>query len=316
MKGVYTALVTPFNDIDTIDENAMRALIQFQLASGIDGIVVLGTTGEAPTLSELEKESIIRIAREEIPKTSMLIVGTGTNSTQQTIINSQQAQDLGADALLIVAPYYNKPTQEGLYLHYKAVTKCIDIPVIVYNIPGRSGQNIQIETMQRIAHLNHIIGVKEASGNMTQITEIIEKISRTQKKFSVLSGDDSLALPTIAMGGSGVISVVSNLLPIAMKFLVSFALQHDLESAQKLHYQLMPLFRAAFLETNPIPIKAALKHAGISAGGYRMPLCEMAMDTEKKLKQVLENPEIQNLIHQNYALYRRDPEFALAGHNM
>lgn len=275
--------MTPKGDLD---EAGFRQNLRFQLGK-VDGIVVLGTTGETPTLSEQEKETIIRIAAEEINGHVPLVVGTGSYSTKQTIENTAKAKALGADIALIVAPYYNKPTQEGLYRHYKEIASAIDIPICVYNIQGRAAVNIHTATLERIADIPGIIGVKEASGSSSQMSDVIETIASQRPEFSVMSGDDALALPLIALGGHGVISVVSNLVPDLVSALVKACLSDDMKKAQELHYQLMPLCRAAFIETNPIPIKAAMEMCGMAAGPCRLPLCELSNENVSKLKEAI-----------------------------
>lgn len=287
IRGVFTVLVTPFDRHNQFHEAVFRQLIQFQIHSGVDGIVVLGTTGEAPTLTALEKEKIIQVAREETLGKVHLMVGTGSYSTAATIENTLLAKALGADSVLIVTPYYNKPTQEGLVLHYKAITDAVDIPIMVYNIQGRTGQNLATETLVRIAQFPYICGVKEASGNLSQIMEVIEKIGRKYSHFSVMSGDDNLTMPCIAMGGDGILSVASNLVPQEICALTSAALSGRLAEARDLHYALMPLFRGLFVETNPIPIKAALELSGWEVGKCRLPLCSLTKESEALLKKIL-----------------------------
>lgn len=291
-QGVYTAIVTPFDEMGRLDEEGLRQNIRFQIANSVDGIVALGTTGECPTLSSQERERVIRISVDEVKGKVLLMVGTGSYATQQTIENTRQAALLGADMALIVSPYYNKPTQEGLFRHYKAVAEATPLPIIVYNIQGRTGQNIQNETLKRLADLPTIIGVKEASGNITQIGEVIEMIAKHKPGFSVLSGDDALTLPIMALGGDGVISVISNLLPDQVKSLVLSIVQGNWIEAREIHYRLMPVIRAMFMETNPIPIKAAMNFFGMASGPCRLPLCEMLPENEKKLRALLKNIQI------------------------
>jgi 4-hydroxy-tetrahydrodipicolinate synthase len=287
IQGAFTALATPFSSENTLAEDVLRQMIRLQIASEIDGLVILGTTGESPTLSQREKERIIGIAREETLNKIHLMVGTGSYSTTQTIENTKIAQSLGADSALVVSPYYNKPTQEGLFLHFKAIAESTDIPIMVYNIQGRTGQNIKTDTLNRIAQLPRICGVKEASSDLSQITEVIEKIGRQFSYFSVMSGDDFLTLPAMSLGSNGVISVVSNLVPLLVKTLVNACLSGDFVHAREIHYSLMPLFRGAFLETNPIPIKAAMNLLGIPVGNCRLPLCNLAPENKKKLEEIL-----------------------------
>jgi 4-hydroxy-tetrahydrodipicolinate synthase len=288
IQGVYTALVTPFKAEGQLDEEGLRENIRFQIASGVDGIVPLGSTGEAPTLTFSEKERVIRIASEEAKGKVLVMVGTGSYSTQQTIENTHLAEELGADMALVVSPYYNKPTQEGLYRHFYALADTTPLPIIVYNVQGRTGQNIGIDTLKRLADIPKIAGVKEASGNVSQIGEVIEIIARHRPDFSVLSGDDNLTLPLMAMGGHGIISVVSNLIPKEIKKLVEAMASGDYALAREIHYQWMPLFRGAFIETNPIPIKTAMNMCGHASGGCRLPLCDLLPENEQKLRTILQ----------------------------
>lgn len=307
-KGTYTAIVTPLKN-DEVDYEGLRNNILFQIEQGVDGIVPLGTTGETPTLSEQEQEQIIKVAVETVrenrernreDKTEIkterkvkVIVGTGSNSTKHTIEKTQRAKELGADAVLIVTPYYNKPTQEGIFQHFKAITEAVDIPVVVYNIQGRTGTNIETGTLQRIAKLHGIIGVKEASGNLTQMMEVIRTIQNTSYgQFSVLSGDDALTVPLIAIGGMGVVSVVSNIVPGKIVAMVQAARDGNFAEARRMHYELLPLFQVAFIETNPIPIKEAMMMCGMAAGSCRLPLCEMKQENKEKLRSVLEQMKL------------------------
>jgi len=214
-------------------------------------LVPLGTTDESPTIREDERKLIIKTVIDEANNKVPVIVGTGTNSTEEVIHMSKEAQDLGADGLLVVAPYYNKPTQEGLYLHFKAISESVDIPIIIYNIPGRTGVNIEVQTFVRLSQFDNIVAVKEASGNIAQVMDIIEALGN---RLTVLSGNDNLTLPIMALGGKGVVSVISNLLPRPLVELIESALKGDFQRAKELHYRLLPLFKAAFIETNPILI--------------------------------------------------------------
>ncbi len=291
-KGTYTALVTPFKN-DEVDYEGLKKNILFQIEEGVDGIVPLGTTGETPTLSEEEQERIIKLALETAKGKVKVIVGTGSNSTKHTIEKTQRAKDFGADAVLIVTPYYNKPTQEGIFQHFKAVSEAVDIPIVVYNIQGRSGVNIETATLQRIAPLRGIIGVKEASGNLNQMMDVLQTIqTAAHPQFTVLSGDDAMTVPLIAMGGRGVVSVVSNLVPGKIVAMVNAALQGDLALARKMHYELLPLFQTAFIETNPVPIKEAMQLCGMAAGNCRLPLCEMKSENHEKLRAVLQQMSV------------------------
>jgi 4-hydroxy-tetrahydrodipicolinate synthase len=298
IEGVFTALTTPFTEEGKLNEEILRSLIRFQIASKVQGIVVLGTTGEAPTLTYDEQHRIIEIAREEIPRNIHLLAGTGAYSTATTIKNTQLAQSLGADGALIVSPYYNKPTQEGLYQHYKAIAKSVDIPILIYNIQGRTAVNIQTDTLMRIAELPNIGGIKEASGNIQQISEVIEKIGR-KSDFSVMCGDDSLTLPSISLGAKGIVSVLSNLIPLQIGSLTQAALKGNYDFARELHHSLMPLCRMAFIETNPIPMKAAMNFCGMDVGPCRLPLCPLSPENEKKLLALLQTHPISQYIQEN-----------------
>jgi 4-hydroxy-tetrahydrodipicolinate synthase len=287
LKGLYTALITPFKPNGQLDEEGLRTLIRIQLEHQIDGIVVLGTTGEAPTLTTSEKQRIIEISREMTQSQIKLIVGTGSYSTHETIEQTLQAQNLGADAALIVTPYYNKPTQEGIFKHFETICKATSIPICLYNIQGRTGQNIQTSTLKRLSEFSTIIGIKEASGDINQMMEVIQTISQSQSNFTVLSGDDALTLPLIALGGHGIISVISNIVPKAMKTLVNASLHGDFQRAAQIHYQLLALMKVAFIETNPIPIKAALNLKNLPSGPCRLPLCDLNSHHLQKLTEVL-----------------------------
>lgn len=286
LKGLYTALITPFNHQGLVNETCLRELIRLQIKHQVDGIVVLGSTGEAPTLKSKEKERIIEIAREETSGKIQFLVGSGTYSTEQTIENTELAQKYGADAALVVTPYYNRPTQEGLYRHFKALSEQVSIPICLYNVPGRTGQNMHTETIQRLITLPQIIGIKECSGNMFQVTDVVQ-LARQQRHLSVLSGDDALTLPIMALGGHGIISVASNLVPAPLKALVVACQSGDFTKAQSIHYQLLPLFKGAFLETNPSPIKLAMNLCGLEAGPCRLPLCELSGENQKQLESIL-----------------------------
>ncbi len=255
IKGTYTAMVTPFTREEEVDYEGFRKNIRFQIKNGVDGILPLGTTGESPTLTHEEKQGIIKTSVEEAKGKIKIMVGTGSYSTKQTIENTREAKELGADMALVVTPYYNKPTQEGVYRHFKAVNDTVDIPVIVYNIEGRTGKNVETSTMKRLSKLRNIIGVKEASGNVNQMGDVLDVICSQKKDFYVMSGDDGLTLPLMALGGKGVISVVSNLVPGKVCEMVNAALEMDFEKARKLHFELLPLFKGAFIVTNPVPIK-------------------------------------------------------------
>ncbi|MBQ4330991.1 MAG: 4-hydroxy-tetrahydrodipicolinate synthase [Spirochaetaceae bacterium] len=291
LRGAFTALITPMHADGAIDYEGFRSLVRYQLENGITGILPLGTTGETPTLKEVgEEDAIIDIAVEEVAtyrkkqnRDIPLIIGAGSNNTDEAIRYVTRAKNKGADYALVVSPYYNKPSDEGLFRHYEAISK-IGIPIIVYNIAGRTGKNISTALLQRIAELPNIAGVKEASGDINQMMDVISTIARKKKDFCVLSGDDGLTLPLIAAGGDGVISVVSNLAPAEITKLTMAALNGDMDTARDLHYRLLPFFKAAFCDGNPTSIKYAMNYKGLPAGGLRLPLVE-ANDNAKKTIQ-------------------------------
>ena len=291
LRGAFTALITPMHADGAIDYEGFRSLVRYQLENGITGILPLGTTGETPTLKEVgEEDAIIDIAVEEVAtyrkkqnRDIPLIIGAGSNNTDEAIRYVTRAKNKGADYALVVSPYYNKPSDEGLFRHYEAISK-IGIPIIVYNIAGRTGKNISTALLQRIVELPNIAGVKEASGDINQMMDVISTIARKKKDFCVLSGDDGLTLPLIAAGGDGVISVVSNLAPAEVTKLTMAALNGDMDTARDLHYRLLPFFKAAFCDGNPTSIKYAMNYKGLPAGGLRLPLVE-ANDNAKKTIQ-------------------------------
>ena len=282
-KGCLTAMVTPFDQKGNVDYDGLEENIKFQIKNGISGLVPLGTTGESPTITIEERKEIIEAVVNSAGKIPV-VPGTGSNSTEKTIKYSKEAEKLGADAVLIVSPYYNKPSQEGLFKHFKAVDDAINIPIIIYNIQSRTGVNIETPTLARMAKLKNIAAVKEASGNISQMMDVINQMP---EDFAVLSGDDNMTLPLIAVGGRGVISVVSNLFPKLVSDMTNYALKGENEKARKLNYKLLPIFKAAFIETNPAPIKTAMRWAGMPAGHCRLPLCNMLPENEEKLKNVL-----------------------------
>ncbi|MFC1769380.1 4-hydroxy-tetrahydrodipicolinate synthase [Nanoarchaeota archaeon] len=284
-KGVFTAIVTPFNEDGSIDEESFKKLIEYGIENGVSGIVPCGTTGESPTLDHDEAIKIIDMTVKQVNGRVPVIAGTGSNSTSKSVKMSQEAEKLGVSGLLLVNPYYNKPTQEGLYRHFKAIADAVKIPCVVYNIKGRTGVNVETSTLMRlIKDCPNINAVKEASGDINQIKEVI---SQAPEGFSILSGDDGLTFELIKSGGHGVISVSSNLLPKKMSDMVTAALNKDFEMAEQLNNDLAPLFKAFFIETNPIPIKAALAMKGMIKEIYRLPMCEMGAENKEKLKAAL-----------------------------
>lgn len=291
LKGVITALVTPFIG-QQLDEAGLIKNIHHQISHSVDGLLLLGTTGETPTLSVEEQTHIIRIAVSEAKGKVPILIGTGSYCTRKTVEMTIKAKELGADGAVIVAPYYNKPTQEGIFRHYEEVASNVDLPVIVYNIQGRCGVNIETATLMRIAQLPHIVGVKEASGNINQAGDVLYAAAKKYPHFKMFSGDDSFALPMIALGAVGVISVVSNLVPAKVVELVHTALKYDFKRAQEMHHQLLPLMKAAFFETNPMPIKAAMQACGMPSGECRLPLCQMRPENLTALRSVLQEMQL------------------------
>ncbi len=283
-KGIFTAIVTPFNEDGSLDIRSLEELIEFQIENRITGIVPVGTTGESPTLTADEHIKVVEHTCKTVNGRVKVIAGTGSNNTEEAIELTRLAKASGADATLQVAPYYNKPTQEGIFRHYKKIAEEVDLPQIVYNIPSRTGRNIEVETLVRLAGLPNIVAVKEASGSISQIMEVIEK---TPNDFAVLSGDDAITLPLMAAGGTGLISVASNLYPGLMVDLVEFGIKSDFEGMRKLNKKLMPMFRMMGIEQNPLPIKAALAIKGYIKEVYRLPLCELRPRNRKILADFL-----------------------------
>lgn len=288
-QGTYTALVTPFQTSGEVDYKSLEKLLEDQIAAGIDGIVILGTTGESPTVCCGEYAEIINFAVEKINKRCLVIAGSGTNNTRKTIKQSLIAKEVGVDAVMVVNPYYSKPSQEGLYQHFTAVAEVVDIPQIIYNIKGRTGVNVETSTLVRLAQHKNIVAVKEASGDLSQIMDVI---AQTPDDFSVLSGDDLLTYSLVALGGDGIISVVSNIVPEKVKEMTELALKGNYEEARKLHYELLPLFKGCFMETNPIPVKTALALQGKLQEEFRLPMCRMGDENKEKWKQILQEEGI------------------------
>lgn len=282
-RGAIVAIVTPFKK-GKVDEAALRKLVEFQIKNGTDGIVPCGTTGESSTLSHEEHDRVIEIVIDAVNKRVPVIAGTGSNSTAEAVRLTRHAHEAGADGALMVAPYYNRPTQEGLYQHYKAVADAVRIPIIIYNIPGRTGVNINPDTLARLAKVKNIVGVKEASGSVKQMSDVI---SLCGPDFDVLSGDDLFTLPLMAMGGRGVISVISNVAPGDMAAMVDAFDAGDLEKARALHHKMAPLIESLFIETNPTPVKAALAMMKKISDEVRLPLYRMSDGNYEKLKKVM-----------------------------
>jgi 4-hydroxy-tetrahydrodipicolinate synthase len=282
-EGVSTALITPFRDGE-VDEPALRALVERQLAAGIQGLVPCGSTGESATLAFEEHCRVVEIVVSAAAGRVPVLAGTGSNNTREAIQLTSHARDAGADGALLISPYYNKPTQEGIYEHFREIARVTRFPLVPYNIPGRTGSNILPETLARLADLEHVVGVKEACGDIAQISEVV---AQCPEGFAVLSGDDALALPLVAIGGHGAISTSSNVAPAEMVGLVAAVDAGDLARARELHYQLLPLFDALFCETNPIPLKSALHLMGLASDEIRLPLTPLTDANRERLQVVL-----------------------------
>lgn len=286
LRGCATALVTPFNASGAVDEDRLRDLIEYQINGGVKLLVPCGTTGESATMTEEEDQRVIKLTIEAAQGRARVIAGTGSNSTTATIGYSRKARGLGADAVLVVAPYYNKPTQEGLYIHFRTVAESVaDLPVVIYNVPGRTSCNISAETTLRLARdCENIVATKEASGNLTQIMEILRG---RPKGFRVMSGDDSITLALIALAADGLISVASNEAPELMSRMVNLALAGEWEEARALHYRLLPLMEVNFIESSPGPVKAALAMMGLIEENFRLPLLPIQGKSRARLREVL-----------------------------
>lgn len=284
LKGAITAIVTPFKN-GQLDEESYRALIERQITEGIHGIVPCGTTGESPTLSHAEHKRVVEICLDQVKKRVPVIAGAGSNSTSESVELTKHAEAAGANYALLITPYYNKPTQEGLYQHYKTIAGATKIPIVVYNVPGRTSVNLLPETMARLAAIPNIVGLKDATGDLKQGAKTLELCG---DKITVLSGDDFTTFPLLCVGGMGVISVVSNVVPGDMAGMCNAFFKGDLETAKKIHYKMWPLMEAMFYETNPVPVKTAMKLLGMITGEVRQPLCPMSKANEDKLRQVMQ----------------------------
>jgi len=283
-EGVFPAIITPFLKDESLDEEGLKKNIRYLSNTGISGIVPCGTTGESATLTFEEHKRVVEIAVEasKVP----VIAGTGSNNTREAMELTRHAAEAGADAALLITPYYNKPTDKGMFEHFKAIAEKCDIPIVLYNVPKRTGIDLKPELVAKLSKVKNIVAIKEASGNLSQQSQIIEQTRGSD--FVVLSGDDDLTLPTMALGARGVVSVVANVAPKKTVSMVNAALKGDFETARKLHYELLPLVRAMFLETNPIPVKTAHKYLGLANGPLRLPMSSMAPEKEATLKEILE----------------------------
>ncbi len=284
-KGALTALVTPFRDGE-IDEEALRSLIERQIEGGVQGLVPCGTTGESATLTHDEHNRVIDITIEAAAGRLPVIAGTGSNSTAETIRLTRHAEKAGAQAALLITPYYNKPSQAGLFAHFRSVAEAVDLPLILYNVPGRTGLNMLPETVARLSEFDNIVGIKEATGDLSQVSRVIEL---AMDGFNVISGDDFTTLPLLSIGGSGVISVTSNIVPSDVSSMIKAFFSGDTDGARALHYRLSPLNRAMFLETNPVPVKTALAMLGQLKEEFRLPLVRLSGENRDKLRHALKN---------------------------
>jgi len=282
-SGAFTAIVTPFKN-GQVDEKAFKNLIRFGMDGGISGFVPCGTTGESPTLSHEEHNRVVEMTVKEVAGQAKVIAGTGSNSTAEAISLTRHAKQVGVDAALLVSPYYNKPTQEGLYNHFKAIAEAVDIPLVLYNIQGRTAVNIENSTMEKLSRIPNIVGVKEASGSILQMSEVIRLCG---SDFDVLSGDDQMTFPLMALGGKGVISVVTNIIPDRMSDLVKSMLAGDVDKARTIHFEIYELCQTMFVETNPIPVKAALSLMGKIEPEFRLPLCMPSAANLEKIRTTL-----------------------------
>ena len=289
-RGTFTALVTPFRNGD-VDLAALDKLIETQVAAGISGLVAVGTTGESPTLMHEEKEEVIAQVVKVAAGRGKVLAGTGSNSTRDSIAMTKFAEKTGADGALLVAPYYNKPSQEGLFRHFKAIADATSLPIMLYNIPGRCSVDILPETVVRLAeNCRNIVSIKEATGSVERVGELRRRLP---DEFTILSGDDSLTLPFLSVGAAGVVSVATNLFPSEVCALVRACESGDLKSAGTLHRKLLPLFKDLFIEPNPVPVKTALGWRGAMSGEVRLPLCEMSEANQARLRKTLEEFEAQ-----------------------
>ncbi len=292
--GCGTALVTPFRQDSSFDETALRRLVRRQIEAGINFLVPCGTTGENPTLTHAEHLRVVEIALEEAKGKVPVLAGAGGYNTAEVTELGRELKAMGADGLLSVTPYYNKPTQEGLYQHFKAIAAAVKLPIVVYNVPGRTGVNVEPATLKRLAEVDNIVGVKEASGNIGQMAAIVGQVP---DRFNVLSGDDSITLPLIALGGRGVISVVSNEIPAEMTRLVQHCLRNDFPAARELQRKYLPLMEINFVESNPIPVKAAMALMGLLEPVWRLPLVPPKPENLAKIRNVLESVGLLEKVH-------------------
>ena len=287
--GTGTALVTPFRRDGSLDEPTLRALVKRQIDAGIDFLVPCGTTGESPTLTHEEHLRVVAITVEVAKGHVPVLAGAGGYNTAEVIALARELREIGADGILSVTPYYNKPTQEGLYQHYKAIAEAVALPIIVYSVQGRTGVNVEPAAVKRLAGIENIVGIKEASGNISQMAAILNAVP---EEFNVLSGDDAITLPLIALGGRGVISVVSNEIPAEMARLTRLAMDGDFEAARRIHRRVHALMEVNFVESNPIPVKAAMAQMGLLEAVWRLPLVAPKAESEARIRGVLEKLDL------------------------
>jgi 4-hydroxy-tetrahydrodipicolinate synthase len=290
---VLTAMVTPFDYNGDIDFNAARTLVNYLIANGTDGLVVAGTTGESPTLTTEEKVEFFKFVVEVVDGRVPVIAGTGSNNTRASMSLTRKAEEAGADGIMLVTPYYNKPSQEGMYQHFKSIAESTSLPVMLYNIPGRSVVNLSVETVVRLAEVPNIVAIKEASGNLDAMSEII---SRTPNDFTLYSGDDGLTLPVLAIGGAGVVSVASHIIGNEMQEMINLFKKGDVQGAAAAHRVLLPIMKALFTAPNPTPVKAALNISGVHVGGVRLPLIPLTPEEKLSLQNALPTSKINTLV--------------------
>lgn len=288
LEGTTVAMVTPFTREDTVDEEGMRENMNYLLERGVNGLLAAGTTGESATITHQEQKKMMEILVDEVKGKAASVAGAGSNSSKEALDLVKYAEDVGADYALVITPYYNKPQQHGLYEHYKMLSESVDIPIIVYNVPSRTGTDIDVETIGRVAQLDNIVAIKEANPDLDKVSQTIHKLkSLEQEDFLVLSGNDNLTLPMISQGCKGVISVVGNVDPARMSAMVNKAMEGDFQGAQDLHYELYDLMKVLFVESNPVPAKEALNLMGRPSGHVRMPLAPLKKESQDELRKVL-----------------------------
>lgn len=286
---VLTAMVTPFDSDGNIDFEAAKSLAQYLIQNGSDGLVVSGTTGESPTIYRDEKFELFKVVKEAVGKDVPVLAGTGSYSTKESIILSQGAEKAGVDGLLTVVPYYNKPSQEGLYQHFKAIAENTSLPIMLYNVPSRTSLNMAAETVARLAEIENIVAIKESTGDMDQMTDLRR---RTPDNFLIYSGDDAMTLPMLALGAHGVVSVASHLVGKQIKAMIDAYVNGNIQEALQIHLKLYPLFKSMFITTNPIPVKTALAMLGHKVGGFRLPLVEATVEQKKMIEKILKDYQL------------------------